>query len=78
MVFFLALESEDSARTFLAWASEYLKKQRPEFQARFQPAIEGLNRAVRGLRLEASDSSLYSGQARRFLGWTAETHWLDG
>jgi hypothetical protein len=76
MVFFLSLEPEDSARAFPGWAKEHLAQQRPDFQARFWPALRGLARAVDGLPAEDADAPDGSG-ARRFLGWTTTgAHWL--
>jgi hypothetical protein len=70
MVFFLSLEPEENARTFLGWAHGHLAQQGPEFQARFRPALQGLRNAMHGRPVEAAD-------AQRLLGWTATgAHWL--
>ncbi|HLK59940.1 MAG TPA: hypothetical protein VKU00_25490 [Chthonomonadaceae bacterium] len=76
MLFFLALESEGTAEAFLAWASDYLSQQPTAFQARFQPAMEGLARALQGLPPETRTWFGRTNRPRRFLGWTTETHWL--
>jgi hypothetical protein len=74
MTFFLSLLPEDAVEEFLAWASGYLGEQRPEFQDRFRPALEGLALSVRGLSPEGRAGE--EGGSRRFLGWTTEKHWL--
>jgi hypothetical protein len=57
---------------FLAWADQHLSQQRAEFQVKFRPAVEGLNRAAAGRSLEEGNL------ARRFLGWTKDRHWWLG
>jgi hypothetical protein len=71
MIFFLALEPDEVVRAFLTWASDHLSQQHPEFAMRFQPALNGLDRAIHGLSPEDA-----AGKATRFLGWSQETHWL--
>ncbi len=74
MIFFLALAPENAGEAFLVWAADHLGKQSNEFQARFQPALTGLRRALQGLPPEeATREGLAS---RQFLGWTTEKHWL--
>jgi hypothetical protein len=69
MVFWLALLSAEEVETFLKFAAGHLREQDAAFRARFQPALDGLIRAAKGLPVE-------EGEARRFLGWTTEKHWL--
>ena len=73
MIFFLALRP-DAVPAFLAWASDHLTEQRPEFVARFRPALDGLARAAQGSPSE--EQAERGNNPRRFLGWTTETHWL--
>jgi hypothetical protein len=76
MVFFLALAPAGSVESFLSRADKHLREQSLEFQVRFQPALEGLDRAARGLPTEAPSTPERPGGTRRFLGWTMERHWL--
>jgi hypothetical protein len=68
MIFYLSLLPSASVQEFLKWASARLAEQRPAFRERFQPALLGLQQAAAGREP--------SGEARRFLGWTTEKHWL--
>lgn len=72
MIFFLSLASASDVSEFLAWTNEYISRQRPEFQERFRPAIQGLCRAAAGKSPELDNT------ARRLLGWTKDRHWLLG
>jgi hypothetical protein len=72
MIFYLSLLPLNELNSFLAWADQYFAQQPAEFQRRFRPAVEGLRRAATGRSPEEGD------QARRFLGWTKERHWLLG
>jgi len=72
MIFFLSLVPAAEVTGFLVSANEYVSSQRPEFQERFRPAIEGLRRAAAG------ESPEHGNSARRFLGWTKDRHWLLG
>jgi hypothetical protein len=72
MVFFLSLLPTSEVNQFLAWADQHLSQQRAEFQVKFRPAVEGLNRAAAGRSPEKGNL------ARRFLGWTKDRHWLLG
>jgi hypothetical protein len=74
MVFFLSLLSEREVADLLRWAEEHLGAQPEGFQNRFRPALKGLLLASQGLSL-ASEAGRRVG-ARRFLGWSKETHWL--
>ena len=42
MVFFLALMSPGGVEQFLTWAHDHLGQQRPAFQERFRPALQGI------------------------------------
>jgi hypothetical protein len=68
MVFFLALLPADAVEEFLGWASDHLAQQRPEYQMRFRPALEGLSRSARGQPIAEGTC--------QFLGWTTQKHWL--
>lgn len=76
MVFFLALLPRDQVGRFLSWAEDHLRKQSPEFQERFRPALLGLKLAAEGRSLD--DSHIAALGARRLLGWTVQRHWLLG
>ena len=72
MVFFLSMVSNEQLRAFISWADDHLAEQRSEFRARFSPALNGLRVAADGRSLDDNID------ARRFLGWTKERHWLLG
>ncbi|MEW8029652.1 MAG: hypothetical protein AB2761_03455 [Candidatus Thiodiazotropha endolucinida] len=74
MVFFLALLPDNSVTNFLRWAEEYLSKQTEEFRNRFGPAFNGLVLVANGETID--DDSTMQFDARRFLGWSKEKHWL--
>jgi hypothetical protein len=76
MVFFLALMPVGAVETFLGWADDHLARQRPDFQARFRPALQGLALTPTGGSLDDQDQSGRAGEPRRFLGWSTERHWL--
>jgi hypothetical protein len=78
MVFFLSLVPAGREELFLSRAEGRLREQPPGLQERMRPALEGLERAVRGLPVEAPPSPGRPGGARRLLGWTTERHWLMG
>lgn len=71
MVFFLSLLPPAEAESFLRSAREHLSGHEPAFQARFAPALRGLERAAAGLPADDEPSG-----ARRFLGWSTTRHWL--
>ena len=70
MVFYLAVSSKENLAQFLEWAEEHFGKQGTQFKVRFQPAFFGLLLAAKGT---SSDSR----NARCFLGWSKEKHWLS-
>lgn len=74
MVFYLALLPHSQVQTFLVWADDYLNEQKTEFQMRFRPALQGLRLAAAGQSLD--DPSINQAEARRFLGWSKQQHWL--
>ncbi|MBA4191136.1 MAG: hypothetical protein C0467_24400 [Planctomycetaceae bacterium] len=74
MTFFLALLRAETVTEFLAWATEHLGKQPPEFRDRFEPTLVGLRSAARDVTLDAEDAASLAGKC--FLGWTTTKHWL--
>ena len=74
MIFFLSLLSDAEVQIFLAWAEEYMRQQRADFRARFQPALNGLVLVATGRSLDAP--GVDPQQAVRFLGWSDTKHWL--
>ncbi len=74
MVFYLSLLPKSTVHACLAQSQDHLQTQSAEFQARFEPALRGLRLAVEGNTLD--DVTLKRSGARRFLGWSNETHWL--
>jgi hypothetical protein len=61
--------------SFLEWSADHLRKQRPEFQARFGPVFAGLRAVAAGDRFE-TDGVHRGSDGRRFLGWSVGRHWL--
>ncbi len=57
------------------WAHNHLQ-QRPAFQERFRPALQGLVLAAAGASLTHEEQGDRPDRARRFVGWTTEGHWL--
>ena len=47
-----------------------------DFQVRFRPAVDGLAHVIAGGRFDADGTAPEPGSGRRFLGWTAGTHWI--
>jgi hypothetical protein len=76
MIFFLALLPDEQVQSFLSWADQHLGLQPAAFQARFRPALEGLNQVAAGAALDPVAQSGDAPATRRFLGWTTEPHWL--
>ena len=76
MVFFLALMPAGGVEQFLTWAHDHLRQQRPAFQERFRPALQGLVLAAAGASLTDEEQPGRSDRPRRFVGWTTEGHWL--
>lgn len=69
-IFYLALLPRHDIQQFAEWAEEHLASQSLEFRARFRPALRGLRLAMAGMSPEDAPD------ARRFLGWTKQRHWL--
>ncbi len=76
MVFFLALMPDRGVQRFVAWGHEYVKGEGQEFQARFRPALRGLEYAAAGNRLADTSQPAQPDAPRQFQGWTTEPHWL--
>ncbi len=72
MIFFLSLLPDSRQRKFIAWTNEHLGKQNAEYCTRFRPAMHGLELAVEGRSIDGSTGP----DARRFLGWSKDRHWL--
>ena len=70
MLFFLSFVTPVELATFVEWAKSQFQEQPEDFQLRFRPAFTGLVMVSEGKVFE--DSS----EARRFLGWSKERHWL--
>lgn len=70
MLFFLSFVTPVEKGTFVEWARGHLQEQPEDFQVRFRPVLTGLIKASEGNAFE--DNS----EARRFLGWSKERHWL--
>ncbi len=70
MIFYLSLLPDEQIQRFISWSREQMTRQKPDFQSRFAPAVEGLALVAQGLPVEADP------EARRFLGWSRERHWL--
>ena len=49
-----------------------------DFQARFRPAVDGLAHVIAGGRFDAAGRAPDPAGGRRFLGWTAGSHWILG
>ncbi|NMO17863.1 hypothetical protein HPC49_23350 [Pyxidicoccus fallax] len=73
MVFFLSLRPEETHSDFVEWMGETLSKRRGDLPRRLGSAVVGLRHAVRGGRMGNAPP-----QARCFLGWTVERHWVLG
>ncbi|MFP2926054.1 hypothetical protein ACLESO_12710 [Pyxidicoccus sp. 3LG] len=73
MVFFLSLLSDDTQRAFVQWAEEALSKRRGDLPRRLRGAMAGLHHTVEGGSMADAPS-----EARCFLGWTVERHWVLG
>jgi hypothetical protein len=76
MVFFLALLPAGDVRDFLAWAEGHLGEQGAGFRLRFRLALAGLARATQGLPTDGQAGEGPADEARTFLGWATEKHWL--
>jgi hypothetical protein len=74
MIFYLSLLPTTEVAGFLAWAEEHLENQTHEFRDRFRPALNGLLLVAEGGSLDRP--SVKQSDARRFLGWSVEKHWL--
>lgn len=75
MIFFLSFLSEKDQLSFVLWAESHLQNQTESFRTRFRPALRGLALAVEGKSL--GNGTTQDLNARRFLGWSTETHWLS-
>jgi hypothetical protein len=70
MVFYLTMMPRADVADFLNWAHKHLDGQSNEFREKFRPAVKGLAIAAAGGELgERPD-------ARPFLGWSKQKHWL--
>lgn len=74
MIFFLSMLDTTQFKLALGQMQAHLAKQPAPFQARFRPAMLGLQLAARGERLNQHAAG--GDGARVFLGWTTERHWL--
>ena len=74
MIFYLSLLSKPELAEFLAWAEEHFEAQTQVFRNRFRPALNGLRLVADGGSLEGESAA--KRDARRFLGWSVEKHWL--
>lgn len=69
LIFYLSMLPTEQAQKFLPFAREHLGKQGEHFQQRFGAVLRGLELAFDGVFHEKED-------ARRFLGWSKDKHWL--
>jgi hypothetical protein len=74
MIFFLALQPPEEVAAFLTWAAAHLQQQAPDFQSRFQPALDGLAAAAGSRAVQQRSAALPPTPI--FLGWTTDRHWL--
>jgi len=74
MVFYLSFV--DGTDSFMGWARARLARKGAAFEARFGPALRGLELAALGI--DSSTAAFTSGGGRVFTGWTTERHWLLG
>lgn len=74
MVFYLSLLPKRDVVEFVDSVGEHLNGQSEEFAIRFRPAIEGLIMAVHGESVDGEAAMRCN--ARRFLGWSKDRHWL--
>lgn len=74
LVYLLSLCPDQNQRDFVREAREELAARTPEFQARFEPVLRGLEIAVGGRTLD--DDAEEETSARCFLGWSKEKHWM--
>lgn len=78
MVFFLSFIPDDELSLFLTWARQQLEEQTGTIQEKVLPALRGLELVASGGVLDANGMAGKNGEARRFLGWTTERHWVMG
>lgn len=71
MLFYLSLADASGRDAALAAIGERFHTRKPALRQRFKPVLAGLWRAAAGTVLPPGP-----GQARAFLGWSAEPHWL--
>lgn len=74
MIFFLSLLSRDEQVRVLSWCADHFGKQSVAFRNRFAPAMKGLSLAAAGESPDGAHAAAID--ARRFLGWSVEQHWL--
>lgn len=74
MIFYLSLLSKPEVAEFLAWAQTHFEAQPQEFRDRFRPVLNGLTLVADGESLDGESAG--KRDACRFLGWSAEKHWL--
>ena len=74
MVFFLSLLPEAKLSDFLKWSEMTLGEQPEEFQKRFFPVFRGLSLAANGLFLDEVTAARED--ARCFVGWSKQKHWM--
>jgi hypothetical protein len=73
MVFFLSLLPEQTHPAFFQWAEKALSQRRGDLPRRLRSAMVGLRHAMWGGRKGDAPP-----EARCFLGWTVERHWVLG
>jgi hypothetical protein len=78
MVFFLSFIPDDELSLFLVWAWQHLEEETGMIQEKLLPALRGLELVASGGLLDANGIGGKNGEARRFLGWTTERHWVMG
>jgi hypothetical protein len=78
MVFFLSFIPDDEVPLFLAWAGNHLAEQTLTIQEKLLPALRGLELVASGGVFDRDGIGGKNGEARRFLGWTTERHWVLG
>lgn len=72
MLFFLSLLESQEVSTFLQWSRHHLKQQNLSIRERIGPALSGLELIAGGGTFNREGIGGISGEARRFLGWTAK------
>ncbi len=75
LVFLLSFLARERQTAFLDWSVERLELHPAEFQQRFEPVIAGLRASMAAERFDERGVHPASG-GRRFLAFTAGTHWI--